>query len=286
VKEIIIHHGRGFNLNAKVEDQVLAFDDKGNLMGVQINHETAMYCAAYNGHADVVRLLLQARASGAILARNGWSPIFAACKRNHTEVVRLLIAAKVDVTVRNKNDMTCINIAAFNGNLEITKMLIAADKTVAIAAASPTVVKTEGTDPTSTELVVAPPLTSAQLTATFINQPDKLGARPLHAAVQNKHFEVVQWLLQYGADVNVITTTLISPLYVAAFNGNLQVVEWLLQRGAAVDQANSDGLTPLLVAAYNGRTDCVKRLVEAGANLEMFDKKNKYVLLFKCLFLI
>eukprot|EP01034_Spumella_vulgaris_P041656 gene41656-51612_t len=56
VKEIILRNGRGLNLNMLIDD----------MFGPPAQKQTALAAAALRGHADVVRILLQARASGAL----------------------------------------------------------------------------------------------------------------------------------------------------------------------------------------------------------------------------
>eukprot|EP01034_Spumella_vulgaris_P023784 gene23784-30052_t len=77
VKALVLEYGRALNLNVKVVDK----DNKHN-----VHSETPLYVAAQNGHTDVVRFLLQARASGSIPNANGSSPIFVACYYNHIDV--------------------------------------------------------------------------------------------------------------------------------------------------------------------------------------------------------
>jgi len=48
--------------------------------------------------------------------------------------------------------------------------------------------------------------------------------------------------------------------------GNTEVVDWLLDKGADVNLADDDGYTPLMLAAQYGHADVVKRLLKKGAN--------------------
>jgi hypothetical protein len=64
-----------------------------------------------------------------------------------------------------------------------------------------------------------------------------------------------------------------TPLSTAAMLGRVEMVEWLLQRGAAVDLVapSGRGRTPLIWACEQKRLVVVKVLVNAGANLEAVD---------------
>lgn len=55
---------------------------------------------------------------------------------------------------------------------------------------------------------------------------------PLHSAVAGNYYEIVAKLIEVGADVNMIQADGFTPLMGAAQNGNLQIVQLLLQHGA------------------------------------------------------
>ncbi|BBN16069.1 hypothetical protein MPTK1_7g03250 [Marchantia polymorpha subsp. ruderalis] len=63
----------------------------------------------------------------------------------------------------------------------------------------------------------------------------------------------------------------LAPLHVAAQQGQLQILQVLLERGAQVNILNSSGQTPLMLACKSGRWSCIEPLLEAGANVLAFD---------------
>jgi ankyrin repeat protein len=79
--------------------------------------------------------------------------------------------------------------------------------------------------------------------------------------------DLVQLLLDQGADIdhpNKIGDTL---LLDAAWVGHYEVVKLLLDRGADIHHQNNEGDTPLLVAASRGHLDVVRILLDGGALL-------------------
>lgn len=58
----------------------------------------------------------------------------------------------------------------------------------------------------------------------------------------------------------------VTPLNWALLTGNTEIVDLLLEGGADVNRPNSDGNTPLHGAAFVGRDDLVAKLLEKGAN--------------------
>ncbi|NOT10403.1 MAG: hypothetical protein HOP23_00960 [Methylococcaceae bacterium] len=74
------------------------------------------------------------------------------------------------------------------------------------------------------------------------------------------------------------TTQNASPLLEGVKNGHLQVVQTLLEKGANADIRNNDGQTALITAARNGNKTIVKALLKAGAHANVKDLKGRTAL--------
>ncbi|KAJ5620182.1 hypothetical protein N7510_004166 [Penicillium lagena] len=90
---------------------------------------------------------------------------------------------------------------------------------------------------------------------------------PLWLAARNGHEEVVEILLNYGADIEIRSPTGLTPLAVASREGRYGVMKLLLHRGAKVDTETADHSTPLLWAVRTGATAAVTLLLNHGAEL-------------------
>jgi ankyrin repeat protein len=75
-------------------------------------------------------------------------------------------------------------------------------------------------------------------------------------------------LLDYGADINRIDDEYRStPLGLAARGGHREMVNFLLQRGADPKMAGTSWATPLAWARKNGHAEVERRLTQAGADI-------------------
>lgn len=107
-----------------------------------------------------------------------------------------------------------------------------------------------------------------QSTPSDMQGQKALETTPLLQAVAGGHPEMVEFLIQQGAEVNFHPSETGSALHWAAWSGNIKVVRVLLRHGALVDERNYYGETPLILAATNSAdTSVVKELIAAGANI-------------------
>lgn len=88
-------------------------------------------------------------------------------------------------------------------------------------------------------------------------------------------FEVVQALIEQGADVNVRTPDGETILHQNVFGGKVEIVELLLAAGADFNAKNLDGETPLFIAAYKGWKEIAGLLLAKGADVNARDNANK-----------
>ena len=93
-------------------------------------------------------------------------------------------------------------------------------------------------------------------------------ATPLLAASEKSHLEVVQCLLDAGADTEKVAINDATPLRVAAQRGHQAVVQRLLDAGADTENADSLRRSPLHFAVLKGHQAVVQCLLEAGADTE------------------
>ncbi|AXK60896.1 ankyrin repeat domain-containing protein [Candidatus Chromulinivorax destructor] len=104
-----------------------------------------------------------------------------------------------------------------------------------------------------------------------INIQDKRGNTPVHRAVINNNKSVIALLLEKGADVNIANNKKITPLHSAVKHSKSSViVESLLNKNAHVDPImdndNEQGFTPLWQAVKDLNLNIVNLLLSSGAD--------------------
>lgn len=107
-----------------------------------------------------------------------------------------------------------------------------------------------------------------------VNLKNGDGRAPIHVACEKWSLEMLNLLLDNGADVNLgdkYGDTLLH--YVARFGGRpVRALERILQHGASVNKKNAFGITPLLEATQQYRGGVCVCLLKYGADLELTDK--------------
>ena len=91
---------------------------------------------------------------------------------------------------------------------------------------------------------------------------------PLCEAVCHDHEEVVQMLLENGAEVSARSNNGYTPLHCAALSGHEALALVLLAKGAEVSARSTNGLAPLHCAALCGTEPVARVLLHVGADLQ------------------
>jgi len=98
------------------------------------------------------------------------------------------------------------------------------------------------------------------------------GTTLLHWAVYYDDSELVEQLLEQGADVSVRNDYGATPLSQAAIIGNPDVLELLLEAGADANEKGADDQTPIMIIARTGNIAAAKVLLDAGADVNAVEK--------------
>ena len=103
-----------------------------------------------------------------------------------------------------------------------------------------------------------------------INAKDRFGKSLLHLAVSYGNNEITEWLLNNGAYVDSQNENKDTPLHIAA-DGHIKLCTLLLNRGADPNCMNKDAETPLSCAAKLTHAEVVKLLLTYGGDAARID---------------
>ncbi|XP_072134156.1 protein fem-1 homolog B isoform X1 [Mobula birostris] len=192
---------------------------------------TPLIAAARNGHAKVVRLLLEhyrveteqtgtVRFDGYVI--DGATALWCAAGAGHIDVVRLLVAGGANVNHTTATNSTPLRAACFDGRLDIVRFLVENRADIRIA--------------------------------------NKYDNTCLMIAAYKGHTEVVRYLLEQHADPNAKAQCGATALHFAAEAGHLEIVRELVKWRATMVM-NGHGMTPLKVAAESCKADVVELLL-------------------------
>ncbi|VDP70269.1 unnamed protein product [Echinostoma caproni] len=253
-----------------------------NCRDIDGRHSTPLHFAAGYNRLAVVELLLQYNADVHAKDKGGLVPLHNACSYGHTKVAELLIQHGANVNVTDLWRYTPLHEAAAKGKFEICRLLLQ-------HGADPNKKNRDGHTPIDlvkdTESDVydllrgdAAVLEAAKrgdllklqrlITPANINCRDTQGrnSAPLHLAAGYNNVEVVQFLLETGADVNAKDKGGLIPLHNASSYGHVDVAALLIRYGTSVNSVDKWGYTPLHEAAQKGRTQLCALLLAHGAD--------------------
>jgi len=101
----------------------------------------------------------------------------------------------------------------------------------------------------------------------------KNGYTPLSLSLfASRHKELVQLLVEKGADVNAMAASGATPLFFAVLRDQKDDVQFLLDHGANVNLADAYGDTILDCALHLQYGSLVQMLVEKGADVNALDQ--------------
>ena len=104
-----------------------------------------------------------------------------------------------------------------------------------------------------------------------VNFPSARGRTPLHLAAARGHCNVLERLLENGANCEIRDASGYTPLMVAVIEDEIDAARLLLKAGADIEVADDEGRTPLSAASWYGVKSAVRFLVKSGSALEVRD---------------
>ncbi|MDG6904702.1 MAG: ankyrin repeat domain-containing protein [Nitrososphaerota archaeon] len=132
IAQIIIEHGAKLDLfEAAMTGQLeivkqIAAKDQSSINSYSKDGYTALHLAAFFGHLDVAKFLIQSGAKIDIASTNAMkvTPLHSAAARNQLEISELLLSSGANANAKQDGDFTPLHAAAQNGSIEMAQLLI------------------------------------------------------------------------------------------------------------------------------------------------------------------
>jgi len=105
-----------------------------------------------------------------------------------------------------------------------------------------------------------------------VNVRDDFGTPMLNIACRNDNYEIVELLLNLGAELNAVSEDRgYTAVMDAIWRGNEKITKYLISKGADLNTINKEGQTNLILAVGADRLNLVKILAENGADPDVKD---------------
>jgi len=227
--------------------------------GVDVNavnrydRQTALHLTCESGHTDLVKHLVENGADVNAVDCFNHAALWFACDRRHVELARYLLDHGASINV-GANPLIAVVRAAVRRGSACWKQMTAEPFSLNYMQSMIRLLLRRGSD---------------------VNAIDDEGNTALYCACQQvgvKRFEVVQVLLEAGADVNLQTSNKLYPLMASCEANNAELVDLLVKAGADVNVRNKKEETCLhvmvLKKADASAVNITRSLLAAGIDVD------------------
>ncbi|KAL7295714.1 hypothetical protein TKK_0011061 [Trichogramma kaykai] len=269
-------HLAAYNENEVIMELLLDYDvnlkvswEFSTLNAIDKDHCTPFHIACKGRNIDSVQYLIQSHADINAESFKGETPLYFACETGDLAIVKLLIKSGACVNAYTEDNVTPLHVAVKGTHEKIVELLlmheavtINQDKNGKI----PLEYAVDNLDMRNIELLL-------QYNPDVNNEH----YRKVFLAVLNIHktfgSEIVDYFFKYGFEIKLEDKST-NVIFTAVTNGYYNIVEQLLNEGADAN-VSVEGSTLLHSATKNHHCDIIKLLIKHNANVHAKDHVDK-----------
>ena len=239
-----------------------------------------MFAVGEDCNNEALRAMVNYGADVNTTGRGNHTALIKACKNGYTDAINLLLEAGADPNIADDSGVTCLMFAVGEDcSNEVLQAII--DHGADVNNAS---------NDNCTALMLA----CAKRHADAINVLLKAGANPnitddsgatclMCAVGKDCSKEVLQAIIDYGADVNATSKENFSALMIACGEGYTDNINMLMEAGANPNIADDSGATCLMCAVGEDcSNEVLQAIVDHGADVNATNKQNCTALMISC----
>ncbi len=204
--------------------------------------------------------------------KSGWTPLEIAAEKGELEIAKILIEAGAIV---DNGFSEPLDLSAYNGFTEIVNLLLQAGNYA----------EKEKNKPFYDAFFSAIICGHIEIVKAFIRIGTDVnyllnGDSGLCRATESCHQEIIEFLLEVGAEVNLRNGNQSTPLMQAAYRASGEIARILIAAGADINAKDDNGNTALMIAAKFANAEVAGELILAGADLNAKDNNGNTALMY------
>lgn len=221
------------------------------IQGVDCNvrnnyNQALLHIICQNNDLSLVKRVIETGANLSIVDRDGNTPLHCAILSGAMSVAMYLIEEGADLHMENNMQKTPLDLLKDNGRLDIVSYVNRSPIELITAIREKEINKVKS-------LITA---------GVNVNTKNMYGETPMHFSVLYGTPEIVRYLADRDADVNIGDKDGHTPLYEAAKHDKLEMIDILIEKGARINNL-VEGKTPMDILKDAGNIDKV-RAINAG----------------------
>ncbi|CAF3704468.1 unnamed protein product [Adineta steineri] len=240
-------------------------------------NQTSLHMACAHGNSFVVHALLRGGADINHQDINGWTPAFTAAYHGRLGCLQMLVkwGAKLD-DVDNEGN-SAAHLAAMEGHLPCLKYIVSVTRDIASILGAR---NDQGDTPKSVAEQFSKENCCTYLDALEWEQDNPEQAEnlafPAHVAAYNGDLDHIKLLVEQGVvNINERDERGGTLAHKAAGQGHIDILRWLIDMGASMDLTTQSGETPKDVARRFGQLACLKILGGGTDKIETNINRNQ-----------